>query len=418
MSIGIFHLVAATFVIWIAVMTDRRYLELPLLLRPATPVAFAAVVASATAGSMPPTDYGDYLLLWSIQILGFVAGMFVPAPKWDQHLQHRYIERSTLEKLAKWTFLLSVLSFLAFVGMKGVPILGSDIEQGRVDAAESGTGYLRLLAYMSGPSALCLVASRSSRRWAYVLTSAIIILALGNRSPLLYLFVPLIFYAWLGRSGSITKRFGNATVTVVVAVIAIGIVGIGTYRVVSQENFRSYSEYKADLAANDYLGVAQTVFEHYAGVVPENAILAKRLVDEGELEHKFGATYFTLFVTALPGEQMSLDREIKVASGKSFVGGGTPPTMMGEGYVNAGYVGTFIEAALVMWLVRLFATRALHSLSRDREPERTTYLLSYGYMLTWAATGQVAGLAGASTVPMAGLLAILVLTGFATKKTR
>lgn len=393
----------------IAVLTDRRFRELPALMRPALPVCIAAIISAVYATGLSDDDYASYTSIWALQMLGFVLAMLINPITTNNQLRSISITQSQIEKLAKILLALAVLCFLAFVGLKGIPALGNDVEQGRVDAASSGTGYIRLMAYMSVPSSLILVAVKARHRWIYVALTIVLILAMGNRSPLLYLLVPLIFLYPLARG----KKPSSIPLIAAIALIAIGIVGVGTYRVVSQESFRSYSEYRVELAQGDYLGVALTTFEHYAGVVPDNAVLAKSLIDSGKLNYQYGSTYFTLFITALPGEQPSLDRTIKQLSNKNFVGGGTPPTLMGEGYINAGYLGTLLGSAFVMWISRFFAVRTCRRYS-DTATERILRV-SYGYVLTWATTCQVAGLTGASTVPLAGFLALSGLIFVASK---
>ncbi|AMY23427.1 O-antigen polymerase [Rhodococcoides fascians] len=389
----------------VAAQTDQSFRVLPLLMRPAVPVMIAAVISAIYANTLTAEDYSQYITIWTLQIVGFVIALFTPIPNSAISYQSRQINSQSLTAYARALFWLAILSFLAFITLKGIPALGSDIEQGRVDAATSGTGYIRLMAYMSVPSALVLVALKARRHWLYVVAAAIVILAMGNRSPLLYLLVPLLFLYPMKSD----KRVSSIPLIGFIVLISIGIVGIGTYRVVSQDSFRSYSEYRIELAQGDYLGIAGTTFEHYAGVVPANAVLAKSLIDEGKLDYQFGTTYLTLFVTAIPGEQPSLDQTIKRLSNRDFVGGGTPPTLMGEGYINGGYPGVVLGSVLVMWLARVFAARTTTDSLADLHTKRIHRIL-YGYMLTWAATCQVAGLTGASTVPLAGFLALTVLT--------
>lgn len=388
----------------VAAQTDQSFRSLPVLMRPAVPVMIAAVISAVYANTLSSNDYSQYITIWTLQIAGFVVALFTPVP--ESATNHaRLVDSPRLMTYAKALFILAILSFMAFIVLKGIPALGSDIEQGRVDAATSGTGYIRLMAYMSVPSALLLVALKARRYWIYVAVAAIVILAMGNRSPLLYLLVPLLFLYPMKSE----KKVSSVPLIGFVVLIAIGIVGIGTYRVVSQDSFRSYSEYRIELAQGDYLGVAATTFEHYAGVVPANAVLAKSLIDQGKLDYQFGTTYLTLFVTALPGEQPSLDQTIKRLSNREFVGGGTPPTLMGEGYINGGYPGVILGSVMVMWLARVFAARTTTDTAAGLHTRRLHRII-YGYMLTWAATCQVAGLTGASTVPLAGFLALTVLT--------
>ncbi|WP_081821442.1 oligosaccharide flippase family protein [Rhodococcus sp. UNC23MFCrub1.1] len=406
------QLLISVIVIAIALVTDRRFKSMPLLVRPGLAVVVAAVGAGVFAIWQSSERYEAYLAMWSLQMLGFVVGLLVFGATGSvagrAMLYTRANENYTrrVARVGLGLLALSITAFLAFVTTQGVPILGTDIEQGRVDAASSGTGYLRLVIYLIVPAAAILFAARNRYRWVIVGLAAIMILALGNRSPLLYLAGPLFITTLLGGSKQKSSWYVLSIVVLGMATVA----SIGTFRIASQAEFASYSEYREDLAQSDYIGVAWTSVSQYAEVVADNAILTKELVDAGSIPVQLGQTYFTLFVTALPGEQLSLDRVIKEASGKTFVGGGTPPTFMGEGYANFGAFGTFFSAALLIGLVRVFGTRVIGGLDRAGVSS-TGYRMNlalYGYVLTWSVLAQVAGLAGASTVPLAGFLVLYV----------
>ena len=392
----------------------RRRTDVPVPLRPAVIVALTVVVSSLAALNLEGTAYVSYLELWSCQFAGVLLGIIftrttIKSPKDNET---KRIDEKRARRLAMLVLGVSVASSFLFFAWMGVPILQNNIEQGRVDAAIEGTGYLRLVSYFSIPASIVLLALQGRRGIKFVVLAALIILGMANRSPLLYLIVPSL-YIFIALS---KRKLTTSKILVAALFAATVIVGIGTFRIFSQDEFASYDEYRDDIREGNFLGVALTSLTHYAQVVSDNAVLTKELVDSGLIEHKFGSSYFILFITALPGEQLSLDREIKLASGKTFVGGGTPPTLMGEGYVNFSYVGTvFAGFAVILLLEFWFRQAQLAHRAQGTASKAVAYAI-YGYMACWVILSQVAGLVGASTFPFACALILTVLWTLTSRK--
>lgn len=373
------------------------------MLRPATILATSALVGSLGATALDDAAFSQYEALWFAQVAGFGLGYVVYGrSRLGAAAGARPI---ATERLALWgsrLWLVALLAGILFFASHGVPALGTSVEQGRVDAATSGSGYLRLLAYMATPAVLLIAAHVGWRKaLPQTVITVLLILGLGNRSPLVYVLVPLVVVAVAqARQTVSTTRLAAAVVAVAVLIAAAG-----TYRIVNQPDFQNYAEYRVALADGDYLKVAWISTEHYAKVVPANAVLVRRLVDEGSIELQWGKTYATLFLTALPGKQLTPDYMVKEASRKSFLGGGTPPTLAGEGYMNAGLPGTILSSAVIMFVLLVWATR--WDVARRAGPATVRANASmYGYLVTWAVLAQVAGVAGASTVPLAGFLVL------------
>lgn len=390
----------------------RVYQSIPWLARPSVAISASTIVASIAVDKLNPADYERYLLLWSVLVAGMIVGSFFTGRTGARRIKlPTPATGSTVNHWAIGTLLVAILSALYFFATQGVPALAGNVEQSRVDAAVEGTGYFRLVAYMAGPATVMLFVTRSTWRFPALIATVLIISGMANRSPFLYLLIPLIFV--LTTRSRLTLSSGK----ILAAGSAVGalIVGFGTFRVFSQDEFAKYAEYRDAIASNDIVSVALTSFLNYAQVVPANQVLTSKLVDAGLIAHQWGASYATLFISALPGEQLSLDRQIREASGGLFVGGGTPPTLAGEGYVNFGLIGTFGAGFFVIALLRFWALRFdLANQTMVDDSVVRGYAAVYGYVLCWVVGSPVAGLAGASTVPLAGALLIIFLRSRST----
>lgn len=414
------HATLATLLIMVAVATEAGvYTQIPWILRPSIAASLPTVGLSLAAGIMPEADYWVFLRLWSVLVGGMIVASVLafrvqrsrPGAE-PFSVAGESIDLRKLATLSGFLMGVAMVAAVVFFSAQGVPALSGNVEQGRVDAAVEGTGYFRLLAYMSGPATIGLFVARSRWRFVGLFVAFLIITGMANRSPYIYLFVPVLMVVASRSSFKIT----TLRVAAVAAALVTLIVGFGTFRVFSQEDFRNYDEYATPLAEGDILGVASASVSNYLSVVPENQVLTWNLVDSGLLELKWGSTYATLLITALPGEQLSLDRQIRMASGRTFLGGGTPPTLAGEGFVNFGYIGTFGAGFFLVALGRYWAKRLHEAQLSATDGVLRGYAAVYGYILCWVVGSPIGGLAGASTVPLAGLLVLVALRASAARK--
>lgn len=390
-------------VVVVAFAVDRNAKDIPAILRPAPAMMLGALASSLSIELLTDNQYDNaYFGMWLCQMVGFLLAIPVWGnPEKPIKAASRSTDVARLATLASIVWWVGAACAVFFLGTQGVPLLADSVEQGRVDIAVTGTGYIRLLAYMTGPAAVVIFATGHRRRWLYMAATAAIIVLFANRIPIVYLGAPVVAMAAVVGTRLRSRHL------VAVAAIALVVVGMfGAYRVMNQPDFLTYDEYRSDLAQGDRVGIAVTTVTQYARVVPANAVLVKRLVDGGRIDEKLGASYLTLFVSALPGEQLSPDLEVKEASGAMFVGGGTPPTLMGEGYMNFGYPGIIMGAFVTMGLARYWAAVAIQT--RGQDQQRVSAAI-YGYVITWCVAAQVGGLAGAATIPLAGFLLLIGL---------
>lgn len=387
---------------------------IPFVLSPGCLLAVSTSVGSLSSYVLSPSDFSAYMLMWALQVSGMLLGLAVThfLGQEDTREEILVLNRKRIILFSVSLLGLGLIAALAFFAMQGVPALKDNLEQARVDAAAGGTGYFRLLAYMTIPAALILHAVQSRGRYVALMVALLVLIGLANRSPLLYLFTPMIFVAVV----TAKRRIRSGRIIVVAALLGSLIVSAGVYRIFSQSEFRQYAEYRDDLNQGNVLGIARTSLIHYAEVVADNAVLSKRLVDSGTLPVKYGTSYLTLFLTALPGEQLSLDREIKLASDKNFIGGGTPPTLMGEGYINFRYPGIVLAGFVAAALLNFWYRRAAKiDASSERDAVRSAALI-YGFVGSWVCLAQVSGFVGASTFPMAMFLVYLLARAITTKR--
>jgi hypothetical protein len=390
----------ATIAASLVLSTRQRQWTGPRLLSP-TVVVWAPPIVAAGAYLLvgDPRGLTEYLGLVALEAAGLAVGPAVAKTLRTRPLKARLSKR-TQRHLVRATWFAGAAAALVYVAHYGSPLAAANVEVARAGASD---GYLRVVAQLSVPASVCAYALRMRGRLWYVLGAAGIVAVFGNRSPLVYLFGAVVLGEVLLRtqrrvasSAERRQRWSPRKANLVLlggfALVLVIVLGGAVLRVVKTPEYANYSEYSTSLDQGDYASIATWNLAHYAKDVGDNMLLTKHLVDWGKLPTQYGASYLSPIVTALPGQQETLDLQIKDAAGSTFIGGGIPPTLVGEGFVNFGFVGVFLAGALLSTLVHYWSRRALaHTNSLD--------CFVYGFVITYAFLAQVAGFAGASTLP-------------------
>lgn len=397
----------------VAVMRDRTVPVLPLLLRPGTLVLIVTIAISLCTQLLSASDLELYDRLQLVQLAGMGAALIPRLQAADSRRGGVFSEGVVYRVSLICFFVCLAAALLFFVGY-GVPALAGNVEEARDSAAVHGTGLIRLLAYMTIPLSVLMVAMRGRRVWWSPTIAGLIVLGMGNRSPVVYLGICLLVLIYVG----VKHRPSSKWVAGAMLGIFVFLGSVATYRVLSEQTFRQYPQYASLIATHDYAGIAWFSLTHYATVIPQNTVRTVRLVQTGVLHPQYGATYASLFTTALPGKTIPLDRTIKELTGSTFVGGGIPPTLIGEGYVNFGYLGVAGSAFVLLLFVRLAARRLEEAQRGLDRPSVRTWASLYGLLLGWNLFAQIAGAAGASTFINAALLLALGIMWVAFRRRR
>lgn len=394
----------------LGIIFERQPGPIPVIFRPA-PIAFISLAgASVATTGMSDADFqSDYFPLWALQVVGFTIGLFL-IPKIGEHRVPN-VDPARLLSWSRVLFFGALAMGALYFATQGIPTLGGNLEQSRVDAAEGGSGYIRMFAFLMPTITLFIVAVRGKKAWPFVLVSLLFMVGVGNRIPVVYFLVPLLAMAAIVSA----RKIGSGKILAAGAILFILVGAAGAYRITTQPELRYDPKFRNALLTGNFTAVGVAAVQHYAEVIPENAVLTKKLVDGGAIEQQHGRTYVTLFASALPGKQLSPDMMVREASHKKFFGGGIPPTLAGEGYMNFGYLGVILNGAAVTLLLRFWSGRVKRS---DRDGERTQLRINavvYGYVMCWCVFAQTSGFAGSATVSLAGFLVLVGLRFISTR---
>lgn len=312
---------------------------------------------------------------------------------------------------AKILYLIGLFGFcLNILKVGTLPIFLSDLEQSRVEASLTISGYVRILVYFFIPAGIIsfnnYIESKKKKKsvisnlimWA---SSIVFLLSLGNRSPAFtIILISILTYIFTNNISKLSIRkivkIGIPSIIVVIAFVG----GIGAFRVINTPAMWNYVEYKPLLEQKNYFGLVMFSFFHYFSIGVNNFIDMLKVVPS-YLPFQFGKTYFSPILTILPGTQYTLDIQIKNALGQTYLGGGTIPSFLGEAYVNFGYFGTFFIPMFSLFLIERLRRMFLTKKSMG---SRVIYI----YIFFYLCYSQLAGIASTSIFPVIAIMIFVI----------
>lgn len=249
--------------------------------------------------------------------------------------------------------LAAMLVFWARAG--GVPFLMADLENSRISAL-TGSGvpfYLSMLMMVA--FWISLGPESNVPRWAQLamfVVGAIMLTTTGWRNTVFAFVVVSIFLLYY------TRRVRATTIGIVALVAIVGAVALGLFRVVSS-NLTSYRTYQ-EVMSGDLLAAVGSYLATYTDAFARNLAIVFEIVPDA-LAFQGGKTLIWNFLTLAPESDLEpFDFVLKRAAGEGFEGGGLPPTLVGEWYLNYSWLGVVLGMALVGAAMEL-AHRAVRS---------------------------------------------------------
>jgi hypothetical protein len=231
---------------------------------------------------------------------------------------------------------------------------------GEVYRAETGLGFLLAgVAFFQIGLFILILAARSDpthgRRtvqlvWVLFLIFALLQMRIGRRRAVAETGMSLVLLHHFA-----VRPFRRATLIVLLAAALVCFVAVGQMRAHMGEGLEGMIEYaRTDLSAQDAKGIFHEIF-----VTSFTTKETARLLEQGNLDFRHGATYLEAFEILLP---LKLHPTRPLAPSQWFVqeydpwlaskGGAYSYTHMAEGYLNFGYAGIFLSALVTGVLVR------------------------------------------------------------------
>lgn len=224
------------------------------------------------------------------------------------------------------TFALSSLAFLLYFLKNHSILLVGNLNDSRIDAM-SGNGMLLYIMELNEITVPLLYAEKNKKNisgflfWIVAIVSGLELLITGFRAPVMTMIMTTMIVAIY--QGRIRLR----KVVMVVPMILILAIIYGAIR----------------------NGVERGIYAIlknfcYTGMYNLN-IMFRAFPDKHPFQH--GYTYLINLIMLKPGPDLDFTLWLKEMVGFSFSGGGITPTIIGEFYINFGYLGIYLGMALL-----------------------------------------------------------------------
>lgn len=278
-----------------------------------------------------------------ITLFLFVAGYyFIPYREKTKRVSHFWelnIARAkTVERICLLILYTSILFKGVYIFRNRGYLLAGQLAEGRITAM-SGNGLILRIAGMWLVSVLILFELRLKKirisPWAYVgaVIAVIMELFMGGRTQFIMLALIMLLMVNKRKYVSMTK------------VMSFGLIAI-TF-IIIYKIYRDASQYSSSFINVFFEFVLR---ESYTGCININYML-----DAFPYKHAFfeGYGYLINFIMLRPGPDLDFTLTLKEIIGINFSGGGIAPTILGELYVNFGYVGCYFGMLIFGGVLRL-----------------------------------------------------------------
>ncbi|RCX29145.1 oligosaccharide repeat unit polymerase [Bacillus sp. AG236] len=244
-------------------------------------------------------------------------------------------------KIKKLSFYIGVVAMVAFwAKAKGIPALMPDLENSRVVALEgNGIPYYFSMSIMVSVWIYFMQDVKIKKQAIYLIIGVALLMSTGWRNTSVALIcVAIILYHYRK-----PIPFKKLVITGVTLVFVITVSGL--FRIYSSD-LQGY-ELMTMMESGNYIGAFFSYLYSYPVVFTDNLIL---VIDGFSISKQFlhGASLVWNFFLLIPGyDVQAFDFVLKDYLGRGFAGGGLPPTLLGDLYLNFGYIGILIGMIIV-----------------------------------------------------------------------
>lgn len=278
-------------------------------------------------------NYNEWLIVlggYACVLIGYILGKRFKSHHKFKRIKILIKRHINWENMLYVTYLLST-SCLSLYIVKNRAVLFGNIQTGRVEAM-AGNGMMLYIGQLHIMTVPLMYESLRQKRinkiifWALCLFATVQLLLLGYRGPAAMMWITLIFiWVYEGRI-HFTGAVKNA-VLLIALLIFYGIKrsGIGVQ------------------------GIYYTLRSHmFLGC--QNLMQVFRCFPKLK-DFQYGSTYLINIIMLKPGPDLDFTLWLKEVMGLNFAGGGITPTIMGEFYINFGYVGIFVGMTILGFIM-------------------------------------------------------------------
>ncbi|MCB5237678.1 O-antigen polymerase [Niallia circulans] len=246
-----------------------------------------------------------------------------------------------LSRISKIAFLIGTVAMLMFyVNARGIPILMSDLENSRVTALSgNGISYYLSMLIMISVWVYFLKEKKTSSKLLFLGIGMAFLLSTGWRNTAVALLLVCVLMYHYQRP----IPFRKLAITGITIVIVIAVTGL--FRIYSSD-LQTYELMQMMMKGN-YVQAFFAYLYNYPVVFTDNLLLVLNGFSDPNM-YLHGRSFFWNFGLIIPGVNLeAFDFYLKDYLRVGFAGGGLPPTLLGDFYLNFGYTGVYIGMVMM-----------------------------------------------------------------------
>ncbi|MEY8752375.1 oligosaccharide repeat unit polymerase [Alkalicoccobacillus gibsonii] len=257
------------------------------------------------------------------------------------------IRDKRLQRMFKFSVFIGIVALVMFfVNARGIPFLMSDLENSRVEALSgNGIPYYFSMFIMIGVW-IYFIKSQSTKSKIIVLTFGVgLMLMTGWRNTAVALLLISILLYHYQKPIALKKLLFIGSLLIVIISVT------GLYRIYSSD-LQHYELMKL-MNQGKYIQSFFQYLYNYPVVFTDNLILVLEGFNDSS-KFLYGASFFWNFMLIIPWvEAEAFDFYLKDYLQVGFAGGGLPPTLLGDFFLNFGVIGIIIGMIFVGFLWKI-----------------------------------------------------------------
>ncbi|WP_270577714.1 O-antigen polymerase [Caldibacillus thermoamylovorans] len=244
-------------------------------------------------------------------------------------------------KISRIAFVIGIIAMLMFfINARGIPVLMSDLENSRIDAlSNNGIPFYLSMLIMISVWVYFLSERKLSHKITFLIIGITLLLSTGWRNTAVALFLVSVLIYHYQRP----IPFRKLVATGIILVVLISVTGLSRIYSSDLQNYKMMQM----MVEGNYLQAFFAYLYNYPVVFTDNLILVLQGFSNPNL-YLHGLSFIWNFGLIIPGlEIQSFDFYLKDYLGVGFAGGGLPPTLLGDFYLNFGLNGVLIGMMLM-----------------------------------------------------------------------
>lgn len=277
------------------------------------------------------TEINNQLNIIILSYLCLIIGLYISIHWKQKEKTKKKIYMIKLEDLAVIIGCIAILANIYYILTNRQNFFSNNLENDRLNAS-SANGLITLICGLINPAiGILFYKTLENRRKKYIIMicgfiifAVISFLIQGSRTPIIKLIILLLLMY------NIRKPIKNKTVIIVLIIGIVALISMQVLRMNRSNVDGNFLELLLNTLQNGSINL-----DYVMNTFPE------------KVDFQYGYTYLINIIMMKPGPDLDFTLWLKEKINIQFSGGGITPTIIGESYINFGFVGSLVICFLI-----------------------------------------------------------------------